>query len=245
MVLQRKLVVVILIIAIMGVVSAPALGAPHPIGPGYPPWGSVSQGGSEVPIEYSGNICVGGVAHTRDGETVCFGARLVGGVYQIPLLTPGSIHVRLSAPARFVSASTTVAGSARVNGVIKQVDPSDGMIMFDRPLVPGSVEVVTVEFEGTEFGLPFIPVNGFTMTHATCSRRTARVAVLAQAAGTLSVDVRSSRRGALLAHGSRRLNVPGSRILKLALPYRRKTKNCSISVTLKNASGRQRATTSV
>ena len=208
-----------------------------PTVPGYPVSGSVSQGPLEVPLGYSSG-CAGGVGQAADGESVCADVGVTGGldVHEIPVLTPGVIHVRVSAPVRFLKAS-----DGQITGVVTQVTASEATIVFKHPLASGSFATVGVNYAGAEYVFVFEPINPVTITSAKCDRSEARVTVITQATGVLSIRVRRSRAG--LATSATRQVAPGRSVFRLKLAASG-AERCLVTVTLRNQWGTERSASS-
>lgn len=221
------------------VFGAPTLGAPMPLASGYPISGSVSQGPVEVPLGYNSG-CVGGVGEAEDGEPVCADVGLTGGldVHQIPMLTPGVIHVRVSAPSQFVKASDD-----GVSGVVTQMTPSEAIIAFKGHLLSGSLATIGVNYNGADYVFVFKPTDAVTIVGASCWRSEARVTVLAQATGTLSLDVRRSPDGPV-ARASRKVTRGRRRTfhVRLAAVGAGRSRRCLVEATLRNQSGSEHVT---
>lgn len=91
---------------------------------GYPVSGTVSQDGRTVALGYERGVC----GPVNAGESVvCTDDAGVGGVHDLPVLTPGTVRVRVSLPVRFVR-----AGDRSVSAVVRQLDATDATVTFHR-----------------------------------------------------------------------------------------------------------------
>jgi hypothetical protein len=269
----RPLTVAFIAVAIMALSQSPLNAALPPVVSDYPLSGVVSQDGTTVTLGYEGG-CVGGLGEEEGTgrHDICFG---IGGgpfgVHQIALLTPGSMRIRLSAPAQFIDAGSSaslpghahrageslhgLSDSRKVVGFVKQLNPTEGALKFKRPLFSGELAWVTVRYDGMDlsgrevqenYKFYFAPIHGLSLIGASCVNRIARVTVFARTEGRLVVSISNSRPGASLARTSIRVTSPGKQVLRLRLPANvnggNHANHCLISATLTNSSGNERAT---
>lgn len=239
---------IILGMGVMMLFDAPQVAASAPVVAG-PLSGSISQGALTVALNHDEG-CPGGIERTSNGTQACI-ARVKlrpGDIHleQIPLLTPGSVHIHLSAPVRFLEAYQG-DGSTEIKGSITQSDASDAKIKFDRHLVPGELTWLRLSYRGIEYGFSFVPANAITIKRASCSDSIAKVSVVARAKGVLSLGVRDLHERTPTDYMSRGVAVTGKQNLRLRLssmPGALTHKGqCMVSVTLRNAFGSERVAT--
>ncbi|HEY1688902.1 MAG TPA: hypothetical protein VGF95_08560 [Solirubrobacteraceae bacterium] len=173
--------------------------------PENPLKGWVSQGGNEVPLGYTGGACAG-VWHP--GE-LCADLVVIGlDAEPIALLTPGTVHLRVSAPVTFTKVDQVVTGDgpnkgSTIEGRVHQTSPTEADVVFDEELVPtmtlpAELVGIGVLYEGAKYGFAFKVEPGLTVESARLRGDMMTVKAGAAEAGGLDVVVEGGK-GARLA----------------------------------------------
>lgn len=238
----RPLALLIAMLIVGGAIATPPTGAleSSPVTPLNPLKGWVDQGATPVPLGYAGGACAGtGVG--PHGEPVCFDIGVSAlDVQPIALLTPGSIHVRISMPVRFINAAQRASGrTAAMQGTIKQTTSTEAIISFPGKLVSRSLVDIDVNFNGQNFTFVFENATGLETERTVVMGRHVSVYLQAEVPGKLVIKIFHPG-GSLAAVTSRRMTSVGKRVVHLTLhkPFSRNlASHCRIIVTLKNGLG--------
>jgi hypothetical protein len=179
---------------------------------------------------------------------VCFDLDVIGlDAEPIALLTPRSVHLRVSAPATFTEVSQDASGNGpggggTIEGRVQQTTPTEAEVTFDKELVPtkllpdGLVEI-GVQYQGKSYAFAFGVKPSMTLDSARMHDGVIALKVNARERGKLAVTVKTGKKATVWTTRIKR--APETITIRHRLRASvRSHKHCRVRVTLSNQAGK-------